>query len=219
MSCQTNAGGSIPGLPSWASGISVFLSEWLPLIINLWLMYEMLDAQEEAESAMEEIAKKSLSAAEQLFDAQMEFRKQDQTVYDYANTQPLYSSCNRDAHAITAKLGITAAINKACATTSRFDCGTRQLIIRDAMKALIVGTESERQSIRQFETDLEDQYLQQHYDSLVSVVSANEPNYLTGAFASSAALWGIQEQSARVQATGAMAGVGYFGGRVLDRIW
>ena len=219
MACQTNSGGSIPGMPGWFSSISVFLSEWLPLIINLWLMYEMLEAQEEAESAMEEIAKKSISAAEQLFDAQMEFRNQDQAVYDYANSQPLYEACNRDKHAIAAKIAVGAALNNSLSRTSRFDCGTRAEAIRAASRAMVISTEAERQSVRQFETDLEDQYLQHHYDSIMSVVGASEPNYISGAFASSAAIWGAQNQAAQTQATGAMAGVGYFGGRVLSRLW
>lgn len=221
MACTTgnnSSGITLPGgftLP----GVGGFLTEWLPLILNVWLTYEMLEAQEEAEEAMEAIAETSLDASEDLFDKFMDMRDRDQEVYDFQNTQPLYKACNRDKHAIQASREATRFVNEAMMRTSRFDCGTKQKAVRAAQRAMILGTLSEQETMRQYELNVEDQYLESHYNAIVTAASGNQPNQVSQSFNNAAALWQIQNQSATTNAAGSVASVGYFGSAALTNLF
>ena len=196
-----------------------FVSEWLPLILNLWLLYEMLDAQEEAEDSLEKIANKSLEAAEELFEKYMELRGYDAEVYAFANSQPTYEACNRDKHAIQANRAATRFLNETLSGTSRFDCGARERAIRAASRAYVLGGMSEMEEADQFENSIEDIYVENQYLATVgaSYVSAN--NHLAGGFGSAAALLTVQNEAYSNQAAGASASVGYFGGAALSRLF
>jgi hypothetical protein len=217
MACvdQSSGGINLPGGFTIPAGIGGFLTEWLPLILNVWLAYEMLDAAEEAESEMEKIAQVSLDASEELFEAYMELRDKDQAVYNFMNNQPLYTACNRDKHAIQAARQATQFLNETMGKVSRFDCGAKQGAVRAAQRAFIIGSMNEAETIRQRELTLEDQYLENHIDSITSAAYGQSPNQLSQAFGSAAALWGAQYQNANAEAAGSLAGVGYFGGRAL----
>ncbi len=179
----------------------------------------MLDAQEEAEEQLEAIAGNALDAAEDQFAAYMKLRGYDRQVHDFMSNQPLYKPCNRDTHAIQAKREATQFIRQAMGSTSRFDCGVRQQSIRAAAKAFITGTMAEQETQNHFEKELEDAYLENHYDGIVSAVTGSDPGSLAGAFGTSAAIWAQQYQNASNQAAGAVAGVGYFGANAIGGLF
>ena len=116
-----------------------FISEWLPLVINLWLAYQMLDAQETAETAMMEIADDAIESAEELFKAYMELRGLDAGVYAFLNSQPLYTPCNVSNHSIQALRQASEGASRAIGSTSRFDCSDRSKIANDAAAMAIIG--------------------------------------------------------------------------------
>ena len=220
MACVDNDQGPLGALATLVFGPAVgalfteFVSEWLPLLLNVLLAVKMLEAQEEAEREMNKIAKKSLCAAEEQFDAYMLLRGFDSKVYEALNNQPTYEKVDRSIHAIQALKQYTSIAKKAMAKTSRFDCGNRRQIAYDATAASLLGTASEREAIAQFEFAIEDSYVENYYDSIVSASTQNHPSSLSGAFNSSSAIWGEQFNNANTQAVGAIASTSYYLGRI-----
>lgn len=186
------------------------VSDWIGLFINAYFAYKMLEAQKEAEAELENIAKMTMSSAEELAAAYMQLRAYDQRVYDFMWSQPTYTPCNRDMHAIQSKRQATDFIRKAMGSVSRFDCGTKRRALVTAARTFITGTMSEQETQDHFEKELEDAYLENRYDAIVSIAIGAPPNTLAGAFGASAAIWAQQYQNASMQASGAVAGVGYF---------
>lgn len=208
MACVSPTGGITAG----PFTIGTFMSQWLPLILNAWLAYEYMQEAEEAEDELEKIGKKSLDAAECLFDAYMQLRDKDCEVIDFANDQPLYRPCDRSVHAIQAARQSTDFLKTVMGSTSRFDCGTRQQGIRAAQRAFILGSMQEQEEQWQYEYLLEDSYYEAYYDSIASVSLTANTSGLSSAFGGSAGIWDAQLQSANIQTAGALQGVGYFGG-------
>ena len=198
---------------SGTGGIANWVSEWLPLLLNVFLAVAMLKAQEDAEEAMMEIADKSLSAAEELFAAHMEILGFESSVYAFANSQPLYTPCDRSVHALGRVKRNTAAMNAAIAGTSRFDCGERKRIAYDAIADTIISIAAEKEQIYEFERTIEDAYIDNHYKAIVNTATARLPNF-SDAFNSSAAIWGEQLLSASAGARGSLASTTYYLGRI-----
>lgn len=196
--------------------LSTFLSQWLPLILNVWIAYEMLEESEDAEEALEKIGKKSLDAAECLFDKYMELREKDCEVIEEANSQPFYKPRDLSRHAIQGARQATDFLKMAMGSTSRFDCGTRQQAIRAAQKSMILSSMQEQEQQWQQEFQMEDAYYEAHFDSRVSISLPNSTGALSQAFGSSSALWGVQLNSSNIQAAGALQSVSYLGGQALS---
>jgi len=194
--------------------LSSFISEWLPLLLNVILAVKMLEEQEEQEAKMKAIADISLEAAEELFAAYMALRGNDAAVYSFANSQPLYNIQDHSIFAIAGLKKATAFHKKAASQTSRYHCGERQHIANEALSMAILEVGAERELSHQFEMSIEDSHIENHYDAIASSASVNVPHLLSGAFESSAAIWGQQAQASRENANGAMAGVGYYLGRI-----
>ena len=151
-----------------------------------------------------------MSSAEELAAAYMQLRAYDQRVYDFMWSQPTYTPCNRDTHAIQAKRQATEFIKKSIGVLSRFDCGNKRRALVSAARQFMIGTMAEQETQDHFEKELEDAYLENRYDAIVSVATGSPPNSLAGSFGASAAIWAQQYQNASIQASGAIAGVGYF---------
>ena len=213
--CTPPNGCALPSFLGLIPGIDGFVSEWMPLIINTWIAFEMLDAQEDAEAELEAIAQTSLDASEDLFNNYMDFREKDQEVYDFQNTQPLYTACNRDKHAIQAARQSTDFIKATMNSVSRFDCGAKQKAIRAAQRNFILATMNEKEQMAQYELSIEDQYLENHYDAIISAASGRGPSSISRSFNSSASLWEIQYNAASSELAGNVASIGYFGGNAL----
>ena len=191
-----------------------FVSEWLPLLLNVFLAVQMLKLQEEMEEKMDAIAKKSLCAAESLFDHHFELLDFSEEVYNFSNTQPLYRPCDRSVHAISGLKQVTSLTNRAMGGTSRYDCGNRRQIAYDSVSTALLATAGEQESSHQFELNVSDSYLENHYNSIVSVATGRQPANIASAFNGSASIWGEQFVAASTQTTGAIASVGHYLKRV-----
>lgn len=211
MACEVEGGSAGP--------FGVILSDWIGFFLNAWLAYEMLEAQEESEEQMEKIANVSLDAAEELFAAHMELRGRDPSVYKFMNNQPRYSQEDRDENSIQSKIAATRFIKSQIGNTSRYECGARKRIIRQALDVFVTGTESEREGIRQFEISVEDAYTEGFYESIVSSALDNPPANLAGSLGSAGALWAIESESQQKNAAGALAGLSYFGVRSVGSLF
>ena len=207
MACQVDAASSNDPV---LSAFGEIVSDWVGLFINAFIAYAMLTAQEEAEAELEKIAAIAMSSAEELAAAYMQLRAYDQRVYDFMWSQPTYTPCNRDTHAIQAKRQATEFIKKSIGVLSRFDCGNKRRALVSAARQFMIGTMAEQETQDHFEKELEDAYLENRYDAIVSVATGSPPNSLAGSFGASAAIWAQQYQNASIQASGAIAGVGYF---------
>lgn len=207
MACEVEGGSTGNPILDLFGGV---VSDWVGLFLNVALAYMMLEAQEEAEEELEKIANQALSSAEELAAAYMQLRAYDQRVYDFMWSQPTYTPCNRDTHAIQAKRQATEFIKKSMGVLSRFDCGNKRRVLANAARQFMIGTMAEQETQDHFEKELEDAYLENRYDAIVSVATGSPPNSLAGSFGASAAIWAQQYQNASIQASGAIAGVGYF---------